>query len=177
MSMGRQLKLGVCLFSAAVLLAGCQSHPGSPPSPVAASTPNPDVTAPLATEVAGAPRAISTAHGRCGPTSVEVTASANPSGATGQHGVLISIHNIGQEPCSLLGYPVLQLLDGRHVALQFAYVHKGGKPSRVPNLGRSPYPSTAPRTWVSGSIAVTWPAALRRPAFASPFQTMGPGFR
>ena len=136
MSMGRRLRLGVCLLSAAVLLVGCQSRPGSPPtsaeqtapsSPVAASTPNPDVTAPLATAVAGAPRAISTAHGRCGPTSVEVTASANPSGATGQHGVLISIHNIGREPCSLLGYPVLQLLDGRYLALPFAYVHKGGQ--------------------------------------------------
>ena len=136
MSMGRRPRLGVCLLSAAVLLVGCQSRSGSPPSPaeqtapsspVAASTPNPDVTAPLATGIAGPPQAISTAHGRCGPTSVEVTASANPSGATGQHGVLISVHNIGREPCSLLGYPVLQLLDGRHLALPFAYVHKGGQ--------------------------------------------------
>jgi hypothetical protein len=179
MNMGRRLRLGVCLVSAAVLLAGCQSHPGSPASPAeqtattspaGTSTPNPDVTAPLATGVTGAPRAVSRAHGRCGPTSVEVMANANPSGATGQHGVMISIHNIGPEPCSLLGYPLLQLLDERHLALPFTYVHKGGqavtsakpRPVALPlngtaNLGVGKYRGDLAGSTAAASLRITLP--------------------
>lgn len=111
------------------LTAGCSSPQGSSTrkhsssettsrSTFVSPPTSPPMTAPPTTQAV-------VASIRCQPSELRLGVGSPVSEPTGQHSLLLTLTNLGSEPCYLFGYPGVTLYDARDVVLPLSYQRHG----------------------------------------------------